>query len=63
MKIRIAAIVLVLAAAAACSSGDITAPRAAEVRSADGLTTFSPDSTPATDDGGGMMGSGSRTTP
>ena len=62
MKIRIAAVVLAVAAAAACSQ-DLTGPAGGHTRSVQGVTAFKPDSTPATDDGGGMMGSGSRTSP
>ena len=62
MKIRIAAVVLAVAAAAACSR-EVTAPVGDRARRVESVTTFAPDSTPVTDDGGGMMGSGSRTTP
>jgi hypothetical protein len=60
MKIRIAAIALLLTAAAACSR-DLTGPGRA--RTLQGDTAFAADSTPAMDDGGTMMGSGSRSTP
>jgi hypothetical protein len=62
MKIRIAAVVLAVLAAAACSQ-DLTGPAGGHVRRVEGVTTVKPDSTPATDDGGTMMGSGSRTSP
>jgi hypothetical protein len=62
MKIRIAAIALLLASAAACSQ-DVTAPHAPATRVHRDGTTFAPDTTPLLDDGGGMMGSGTRTLP
>jgi hypothetical protein len=56
MKIRIAALAILLAAAAACSN-DVTAPRGPSARAFRDGTTAAPDTTPRAD-GAGMMGSG-----